>query len=354
MRAFVDNLLKLRFTSEKQIKGFDYFVVCVPSVLSFIQQDDSIINPLLPLLSNDSKEKTHYSVSDFVNLNEKNKKIAIDIFKEFYFNAVSIDKQIKKPSLDIINKSIDSSTNRYNEIPNSLLEHFKTVRFTTLIESIGEILIDNGYTDSREIFSLAYTHHNLWKYSPDGLTFSSSVIKSNILPTHLADVINSIPLPNAFNSNPDLWTVSKEISNRIHDEKYSLDNETKEWIWLIHNYIFYNNDDNSIKDKYQNHNGFNEMLFDIFLNIGNKGKLSKKLISKNNSYLQRYSKREDWAAYITQINKLVAADYGIAHLENFNSVGELHSLVSFKFINAVMLYIERNSKWRRFLKMLKT
>ena len=38
----------------------------------------------------------------------------------------------------------------------------------------------------------------------------------------------------------------------------------------------------------------------------------------------------------------VAADYGIAHLDNFNSWGELHSLYSFKFINAVMLYIERN------------
>ena len=339
MKAFVENFKKLGLNSQKQMKGFQYFISCVPSVLSFIQQDDSIINPLLPYLSNDSKEKTHYSDSDFVNLNEKNKKIAIDIFKEFYFNAVSIDKQIIKPSLDIINKSIDSSTNRYNEIPDSFLEHYKTVRFTTLIESIGEILIDNGYTDFREILSLAYTHHNLWKYSPDGLTFSSSVIKSNILPTHVADVINSIPLPNAFNSNPDLWTVSKEISNRIHDEKYSLDNETKEWIWLIHNYIFYNNDDNSIKDKYQNNNGLNEMLSDIFLNIG---QLSNNLISKNYNYLHRYSKREDWTAYITQINKFVAADYGIAHLDNFNSWGELHSLYSFKFINAVMLYIERN------------
>ena len=337
MKIFVENFKKLGLNSQSKMKGFQYFMSCVPSVLSFTENDETIIKPLLPYFTDKAKEKTNYTESDLVNLNEKDKKIASDLFKEFYFNAVSVDDQIDKPTLDIINKSLVNSTNRYIEITDSYSEHNKTLRFTRLIESIGEILIDNGYTDFREILSLAYTHHNLWKHSPDGLTFSLSVIRSNVLPTHIADVINSIPLPDAHNSNPEIWGISKEIWNRIHDEKYSFDNETKEWIWLIHNYIFYNSDNDSVKDKYQNHEDLNEMLSDIFLNIG---QLANNLTSKNNNYIQRYTKREEWSIYMAQVNKRVTEDYGIAHLENFNSWGELHSLYSFKFINAVTLYIE--------------
>ena len=88
-----------------------------------------------------------------------------------------------------------------------------------LIGSIGNILVKNEIIKFREVLSLAFTHHNFWKYSPDGLSFSDSVILSNILPTYMADVINSIPNPTHFNSNPDLWPLSKEISNLLKNSK---------------------------------------------------------------------------------------------------------------------------------------
>ena len=48
-----------------------------------------------------------------------------------------------------------------------------------------------------------------------------------MFPTYLADVMNTFPSPNANNSNPNLWLLSKEIFNRMHDEKYKLDLESK-------------------------------------------------------------------------------------------------------------------------------
>ena len=64
--------------------------------------------------------------------------------------------------------------------------------------------------------------------------------------------------------------MSKEIHNRIHNKKYNLDIETKKWIWSIHNFVFYINDSYRVelKTKYKEINGMNDMLSDIFLDIG--------------------------------------------------------------------------------------
>jgi len=333
MKEFLENNKSLGLASQAETIGFWYFTSIIPSVLSFINQDDSIIEPLLPFFTDEAKANTN------IQLEENSKEVAILIFREFYFCSSSTSEKIEEPSLDFVKIRFESETNNYLEIPQSFKEYFKNLRFVKLIGSIGNILVKNEIIKFREVLSLAFTHHNFWKYSPDGLSFSNSVILSNILPTYMADVINSIPNPTHFNSNPDLWPLSKEISNRIHDENYSLDENTKKWIWLVHNFVFYVNERNSTKrkEKYVTESGLPEMLSDIFLNIGG---LSSNLNSDRFEYLHRYPKKEHWKDFLIEVDKAVHKDYGKAIFDKFNSRGLLHSFYSFRFINAVMLYLE--------------
>ena len=131
--------------------------------------------------------------------------------------------------------------------------------------------------------------------------------------------------------------MSKEINNRIHDEKYNLDIETKKWIWSIHNFIFYINDPDKIelKTKYKEVKGMNDMLSDIFLNIG----MFDNLNSSKYQFSHVYSSREHWSEFIEDLNERVMTDFGIDVKNDHSNIGEFYSYWSFRFINAIMLYL---------------
>ena len=336
LNQFQENLKKVGISSNNQILGFLYHTAAMPTLLSFINKDESIIKPLLPLIKNYKPkiEEVEWLDADSLLFSAK-------IFKEYYLNSSIKSDDILYPEAEIVQGLIESETkNKYEEFSSIENPYHTNSRVLKLLGSIGEIISDYGdfNSDPFSVISLGYDHSNFWKNTPDGLCFTKSVTLSNVFPTYLADVINTFPFPDANNSNPNLWLLSKEIFNRMHDEKYGLDLETKKWIWSIHNYIFYINDPNRIEliTKYQKHEGLDEMLSDIFKNIGG---LSGNLKSSKYIYSHVYSSRDHWEEFLEDLNDKVKDDYGIGVPNSFSNAGEYYSFYSFRFVNAVMLYL---------------
>ena len=274
LKQFQENLKKVGISSNNQILGFLYHTAAMPTLLSFINKDESIIKPLLPLINNykPNIEEVEWLDTDSLLFSAK-------IFKEYYLNSSIKSDEILYPESEIMQRLIESETyNKYEEFSSIENPYNKNLRILKLLESIGEIITSYSdfSSDPFSVISIGYDHSNFWKNTPDGLFYIKSVTLSNVFPNYLADVINTFPFPDANNSNPNLWLLSKEIFNRMHDKKYGLDLETKKWIWSIHNYIFYIKDPDRIelKNKYKDLNGLNEMLSDIFLNIGSFSNLN--------------------------------------------------------------------------------
>lgn len=336
LTQFQENLKKVGITSNNQILGFLYHTAAMPTLLSFINKDESIIKPLLPLIKNYKPkiEEVEWLDADSLLFSAK-------IFKEYYLNSSIKSNDILYPETEIVQGLIESETeNKYEEFSSIESPYNTNLRTLKLLESIGEIISSYGdfSSDPFGLISIGYDHSNFWKNTPDGLCYVKSVTLSNVFPTYLADVINTFPSPDANNSNPNLWILSKEIFNRMHDEKYGLDLETKKWIWSIHNYIFYINDPDRIEliTKYQNHEGLNEMLSDIFKNIGG---LSGNLKSSKYIYSHVYNSKDHWEEFLEDLNDKVKDDYGIGVPNSFSNAGEYYSFYSFRFVNAVMLYL---------------
>lgn len=345
LTQFQENLRKVGFTSRNQILGFLYHTAAMPTLLSFINEDESIIKPLLPLIKNYKPKIEEVEWLDFDSLF-----FSAKIFKEYYLNSSIKSDDILYPKTEIVQGLIESETeNKYEEFDSIENPYNTNLRMLRLLESLGDIISSYGDFSSNplSVISIGYEHSNFWKNTPDGLCYTKSVTLSNVFPTYLADVMNTFPSPDANNSNPNLWLLSKEIFNRMHDEKYGLDLETKKWIWSIHNYIFYVNDPDRIEliTKYQQDEGLNEMLSDIFKNIGG---LSGNLKSSEFIYVHRYSNVDKWDVFINDVNRKVKDDFGISIKNIYSSRGEGYWYLSYRFINAVMLYLKKEKTKKGF------
>lgn len=334
-KKYRENLEKVGISSKNQILGFLYHTAAMPTLLSFFYKDESIIKPLLPLINNYRPKIQEVECKDADSL-----LFSAKIFKEYYLNSSIKSDEIKYPKTEIVKGLIESeSDNKYEEFSSIENPCNKNLRILKLLESIGEIIANykDFSSNAFDVISVGYDHSNFWKNTPDGLCYFKSVGLSNVFPTYLADVMNTFPFPDANNSNPNLWLLSKEIYNRMHDAKYKLDLESKKWVWNIHNYIFYINDPERIelKNKYKVHDGLNEMLSDIFLNIETFSNLN----SSKYEFCNAYSSKDHWKEFLEDLNDNVKNDYGVAIKNNFSSHGELYSFWSFRFINAVMLYL---------------
>lgn len=331
LKNFNKNLGSLGLSSKKQITGLLFHTSSSAMIHSIINEDKSGVDYFTPYFSLNEFNKDEF-------INSSSYQTSLEIYKEYYLNSINISDDVNKPINKDLNKLIDSVGNKYEKFIGTELELVKNQRTLTIFESIGEIILKNEESiGALEILKLGLECSRFWCISPDRLSYTSSWSFSNILPTYLADVINSIPQPNNPNSNPETWLMSKEINNRIHDEKYNLDIETKKWIWSIHNFIFYINDPDKIelKTKYKEINGMNDMLSDVFLNIG----MFDNLISSKYQFSHVYSSREHWKEFLEDLNDSVKNDYGVSIKNNFSNNGELYSFWSFRFINAVILYL---------------
>ena len=82
MKEFLENNKSLGLASQAETIGFWYFTSIIPSVLSFINQDDSIIEPLLPFFTDEAKANTniHGVYSDWkIGTKLKSKSVVSDM-----------------------------------------------------------------------------------------------------------------------------------------------------------------------------------------------------------------------------------------------------------------------------------
>jgi len=317
----------------------------MPNLLSTINKDESIIKPLLPLISNykPKAEEVEFLDSDALLF-------SAEIFKEYYLNSSSNSDNIPTPETKVVKGFIENEPeNKYQEFSSIETPYNTNLRVLKILESIGEIIskYNDFSSNPLDVIDLGYEHSNFWKNTPDRLSYINSVVLSNIFPTYLLNVIHTLPYPDAPNSDPSLWLLSKEIYSRMEDDKYALDLETKQWIWSVHNTIFYTNDPDRVEliTKYQTHEGINEMLSDIFKNIGSH---SGSLKSSKFKYFHNYPDWDKWDTFINDLNIKVEADFGISVKNNQSSVGEFYWYISYRFINAVMLYLEKVETKKRF------
>lgn len=331
---FTENLKSVGLSKDEHSLGLIYHTSSVASVLAFINNDQKILEPLNSFIDID------LPVSEW-----RSKKISDKIFLQYYFNASTTNNDLEHPKSESLNKLLSSSQNEFELISKIESESNKNKRILKLFESTGRILIKHGIEAFDDVINLAYNHFNYWKYSPDGATLTSSIIMSNVLPTYLADVINTFPFPDKFQSNPKIWLFSKELDNRIKDEKYSFDLPTMQWIWNLHNSIFYVKDPNKIElqAKYSSPKGFTEMLSDLFYNINY---VVPKLRSKEWEFHSKYKTKDDWAEFIKEVNNYLESDYGESWRKDYVAIGEFYSFHSYRFINAIKLFIKRKEKSR--------
>jgi hypothetical protein len=342
LSKYQKNFNQLELSSTYSL-GFYYFTACIPTVLSLINKDVSIVEPLI-----DSIEGIEIG-----NLSEEDSLyIATRSYLEFFKNAKSISNKVPPPILmnqnweledfcSDLEKYSGKGFNGYLSIPNSGQEYFKLVRFTDLIFIIG-YLLERFEMNEMQSMKLGYMHSNYWLISPNGLSYSSSVIYSNILPTHFANVINSFPFPESFYSQPENWLFSKELDCRIKDPKYKLDESTMRWIWGFHNYIFYVNDPQVIelKNQYKEKEGFNLMLSDIFKNIDSYNKIVP-LKSKKLKFVNSFKSDDNWNNFLNLVNTNTKEDFGQSHIDSFYGKGDLCSFYSFRYIHAVKLFLKQ-------------
>lgn len=345
---YKQNIANLGIDDDLKI-GLNYYAGCLGAVSSWMNNDNKITNSLA--FEKDLPESIK-------NIESDDNSLASRILIELFCCAYSIDDTIQAPSNDendffqFIDESEynDVDINSYLSFPSSDKELHKFQRCSKLFNVIGYELSSHEISTDEEAFQLGIYHFEYWfnrSFDTNFKSFYISVLQCNILPTVFADVINSIPQPGLMQSQSDLWTFSKELDHRIKNANYDLDLETMQWIWVFHNYIFYEQGQgpNILRDKYKNEKGFELMLSDIFKSIDDFGK-NFRLTSKRYKFKNDFNNDHFWQKYCAETNKKVNEDFGISNETlDFNNLGELYSFYSYRFINAMMLFLHKKKKF---------
>lgn len=345
---YKQNISSLEVDSDLKI-GLNYYAGCLGSVSSWMNNDNKIISSLA--FEKDLPES-------IINNESENNSLASKLLNELICCASSLDYTISAPSNDenVFFKLIDEpkyndlDINTYLSLPKSNKELFKIQRSSKLFDALGYEISQHEISTDEEAFQLGIYHFEYWfnkGFDTNFISFYISVLQCNILPTVFADVINSIPQPGLMQSQSDIWTFSKELDHRIKNAKYDLDLETMQWIWAFHNYIFYEQGQgpNILRDKYKNEKGFEFMLSDIFKSIDDFGK-NFQLTSKRYKYKNDFNNDYFWQKFCAETNYKVSEDFGISNVTlDFNNLGEFYSFYSYRFINAMMLFIHKKKKF---------
>jgi hypothetical protein len=311
-----------------QILGLAYFNSAIPTVLSFVNQNEKIINPLSTIVKDIGK----------ISYEESN---ALYLYREFYFNAKSRDSSILPIEFESLPAVFFDGPNNYLnyvEVNNGMLMNSRLT--ILLIQELGKILSDYNISIEKA-FEIGHFHSNFFlRFSSGGLNYALSIIKCNILPHYIASAVEAIPFPNGLALNKDLWLFSK-ILNPVLNEAIH-DAELKEWIWYYHNALFYENKPGSIiiKDEWRisDPNFEGNMLRAIMDTLPDYY-----IVNPNTGLQQRNigSKFEKWEEFYPLLNSKMVQKYNIqSPTYKFINQGELCNYLCFKFIAAIETIFE--------------
>jgi hypothetical protein len=321
--------------SDPHTLGFAYLTGSVSKVLSVINNKPQEITPLMPLLQENSKLPLSSEVI---------RELGTDIFIELLFAGKSNDEEklIQIPDR-FQNISFLNSTNKYFYAESNCWTI--NCAYRDLIKSIGEKI--QGKLTKEQALVLGYLHAEMTlKNEAEQKAYIGAVILSNIQPTYLANVMNTFPLPGEFCSSPDRWVFSKEIYSRLSDQKYSLDVEAQNWVMRFHDFLFFENakDPEENRNKHDSIDILNKMMPNIYTQIS-KFNDRDPLNSKKVKFSSKYSGQAHWKEFLRDWEDNYAADFGAFKVDPLYCIGEFYSHFSYRFIHAVLLFLEKKKRF---------
>jgi hypothetical protein len=314
--------------NQNQILGLAYLNSTIPTVLSFIHKNDSIVKPLSEVV---------YEIGK-ISSSDAN---ALYLYREFYLNSKSRDNSILPIELDKLPDNFFENNKKYSNQFESNTGMLLNSKLTLLlIQELGKILSD--YKISIEYaFSLGHYHSNFFLTNPNtGLNYSQAIIICNILPQYIATAIEIIPNPNSLTLNKDIWLFSKILYSVLNDSVE--DSELREWIWYYHNAIFYENKPNSTKIKSEwdlkDSNFEVNMIKEVMDTLPSYYSLNNNIGNQKRNIGESFAKWED---FFLLLNEKMKNEFELeSPTTNFENQGELCNYLSFKFIATVKTIFE--------------
>lgn len=314
--------------TQNQILGLAYFNAAIPTVLSFVNQNEEILTPL-------SKVVKH---TGGISSSEAN---ILYLYREFFLNANARDTGILPIELENLPQDFFDCSNKYLKHIESNNRMLMNSRLTVLlIQELGTIL--NKYkVDINKAFELGHFHSNFFLYKSDGgLSYAQSVIMSNILPQYIASAVEIIPFPNSIALHKDLWLFSKilypVLNNALNDV------ELREWIWYYHNSIFYIDKKGSTKLKEEWSEADPNLEIKMIKTVMNT--LSGYYLANQKIGRQKRSvgsKFEKWEEFFPLVNSKMINEYAIlSPTTSFLNQGERYNYLAFKFIAVIQTIFE--------------
>jgi hypothetical protein len=162
LTKYQQNFNQLELSSPYSL-GFYYFTACLPTVLSLINKDLSIVEPLTKSI--EGIEIGKLSEEDSLCIASKS-------YIEFFKNAKSISNETPPPKsinqiwelenfCSDLEKYSGKDFNGYLSIPNSGQEYFKIIRFSDIIVTVG-LLLKRFEMNEMQSMKLGYLHSNYW------------------------------------------------------------------------------------------------------------------------------------------------------------------------------------------------
>lgn len=326
--------------SKTEILGMAYLSTAVPTVLSAVRRDETI------------SERLEKVVTD-LNQSSAGGEFVLNIYREFYFNALSKCNKISRLNMEGLPEDFyldeHNSYMKYNYSDTSQSGGSAESSFflisgaaVELAKNTGKILLDHN-ADTRQAFNLGHLHAN-YLLSLNYIAANNAILYSNILPAYASSLIQAISDPDDISLRADVWMFSKVLRHILQKSKY--DSEFRSWIWDYHNLLFY--EDKSGAGEVKKEWDLTDEYFEIKMLI----KVYKSLYSyyRSNKHTgdQFINKSagtvKTWEEYLDCIRDKLKTEYSITlKTGEFINAGERANYYCLIFLKSVEIYLEKFS-----------
>ncbi len=326
--------------SVTEIPGMAYLSTAIPTVLSKVRRDETISEQLEKVVSN-------------LNQTSAGGEFVLNIYREFYFNALSKCKKISRLNMEGLPEDFYSDEHnnymKYNSSDTSQSGSSAESSFflisgaaVELAKNTGKILLDHN-ADIRQAFNLGHLHAN-YLLSVNYTAANNAILYSNILPAYASSLIRAISDPDGIALRADVWLFSKVLHHILQKSKYDI--EFRSWIWDYHNLLFY--EDKSGAGEVKKEWDLSDEYFEIKMLI----KVYKSLYSyyRSNKHTgdQFINKSggsvHTWEEYLDCIRSKLKAEHSIGlKTGEFINAGERANYYCLIFLKSVEIYLEKFS-----------
>jgi hypothetical protein len=323
-----ENYARQNGLNPQQILGLAYYNGVLPTVLAHAR-DKNVLAPLGQVINELGKAS-----SEGANL--------FFLYRELYFAACIRDSHLKPLEISgTPNDFFSQENNPYIKVLNKADGLFLDSELTiNLLQRLG-LILDNHNLAYKKAFEIGHHHANFILQNSSGKNFTRTVTLTNKLPHYLAAIIDMIPDQNSLALGKEIWIFSK-IFLQVLKTEVSDNPIFSEWLWNLHNAIFYENKPGSTK--ITSEWALGDPNFEInMIRILVTGLPSYYNSNKNvgNAQLNRGKSFETWEEFFILVNKRMREDFQVeSPVSSFINIGEMCNYLAFKFIASVLTVLE--------------